>query len=160
MASFFAQEFYKEIKIFLKKIESFYQNNLISVVIFGSGGKGDITTSSDVDLFIVIKKSDLPFRKRITEFWEKVGDELNVKNFPLPVSPLIFTESEAKKFKPLYLDMLEGCLILYDKNNFIQKILKKVEKLLKENEIIRYQLKNKVYWRIGNEERLNQRLSF
>ncbi len=90
----------------------------------------------------------------------KSGRRTKCKKFSLPVSPLIFTESEAKKFNPLYLDMLEGCLILYDKDNFIQKILKKVEKLLKENEIIRYQLKNKVYWRIANEKCLNQRLSF
>ncbi|WP_052299986.1 hypothetical protein [Ferroglobus placidus] len=48
------------------------------------------------------------------------------------MTPVILTKDEANFFNPLYLSILQNKIIIYDKNNFIQNILKKTEKLLKE----------------------------
>jgi len=160
MSKIFFEIFNKSIKKLLEKIKTFYKENLIAVVIFGSGGKGEITVSSDIDLFIVINKSKLSLRQRITEFFENVSDTITIGSFILLLSPLIFTKKETQKFSPLYLDMLEGCIILYDKENFIKDILEKVKILIQQKVIERYEYKGKVYWRINYAAQINSRLSF
>ena len=56
--------------------------------------------------------------------------------------------------------MLEGCIILYDKENFIKDILEKVKILIQQKVIERYEHKGKVYWRINYAAQINSGLSF
>ncbi|MDL1957725.1 MAG: nucleotidyltransferase domain-containing protein [Candidatus Desulfofervidus auxilii] len=160
MSKIFSEIFSNSVEKLLEKTKTFYKKNLIAVVIFGSGGKGEISVNSDVDLFIVINESKLSLRQRITEFFENVSDTITIGPFILLLSPLIFTKKETQKFSPLYLDMLEGCIILYDKGNFMKNLLKKVKILIQQKVIERYEHKGKVYWRINYAAQINSGLSF
>ena len=160
MSKIFSEIFNKSLEKLLEKIKNFYKENLIAVVIFGSGGKGEISVSSDVDLFIIINESRLSIRERITEFFENVGDTIKIGPFILLLSPLIFTKKETQKFSPLYLDMLEGCIILYDKRNFMKDLLEKIKILVQQKIIERYEHKGKVYWRINYAAQIDSGLSF
>ena len=42
------------------------------------------------------------------------------------LSPIIFSEEEAKYFNPIYLDMVEHSIIVFDESKFVGEILEKV----------------------------------
>lgn len=96
--------------------------NLISFVVYGSVARGDYRRDSDIDLLIICR--DLPKEKlRRQELFIQVEDTLSLESlykdgfFP-NFSPILKTAEEAKFLTPLYLDMVEDALILYDVEGF------------------------------------------
>ncbi|MFW6121784.1 MAG: nucleotidyltransferase family protein [Petrotogales bacterium] len=79
--------------------------NIISVGYFGSYARNDSGVGSDLDLVIIVKKTDKPFEKRSTE-WD-------LSSLPVPVDLLIYTQEEWGKLKK-------------ENNQFIEKILKEI----------------------------------
>ena len=133
------QEPYKSL---LEKLTKFlqeeFQDKLISVVLYGSVARGDNRKDSDIDLLLVIK--DLP--KTITEriiLFDKVERKLDDdimrlmdEGYYVTFSPILKTPEEAMRFSPIYIDMTEDAIILYDRNEFFRKVLEKTKKRLKE----------------------------
>jgi predicted nucleotidyltransferase len=146
----------KELKDLTKNIKAFYGENLISLICFGSVVRGDIMIDSDVDLLIIIKESKLGLKKRIGEFYQNVGDRLSTTHL---ISPIILTQKEAKNFYAFYLGILEGFIILFDKDSFFKGVIGKIQSLKNEGYIEEYNLKGKKYWRIKNEGKVSERLS-
>jgi nucleotidyltransferase len=149
------QEPYKSLLEKLTKIllEEF-QDKLISVVLYGSIARGDNRKDSDIDLLLVIK--DLP--KTITErviLFDKVERKLDDdimrlmdEGYYVTFSPILKTPEEAMRFSPIYMDMTEDAIILYDRNGFFRKVLEKTKKRLKELGFERVWLSKKSwYWR-------------
>jgi uncharacterized protein len=61
------------------------------VLLFGSIARGDATPSSDVDLLIVLRESDLPFLDRIPRYTPAIP--------PLGVDVLPYTRDELEKMR-------------------------------------------------------------
>ena len=152
------QEPYKSLLEKLTKLlQEEFQDKLISVVLYGSIARGDNRKDSDIDLLLVIK--DLP--KTITEriiLFDKVERKLDDdimrlmdEGYYVTFSPILKTPEEAMRFSPIYMDMTEDAIILYDKNGFFRKVLEKTKKRLKELGFERVWLSKKVwYWRKRN----------
>ena len=133
------QEPYKSLLEKLTKLlQEEFQDKLISVVLYGSIARGDNRKDSDIDLLLVIK--DLP--KTITErviLFDKVERKLDDdimrlmdEGYYVTFSPILKTPEEAMRFSPIYIDMTEDAIILYDRNEFFRKVLEKTKKRLKE----------------------------
>jgi nucleotidyltransferase len=149
------QEPYKSLLEELTKLlQEEFQDKLISVVLYGTIARGDNRKDSDIDLLLVIK--DLP--KTITErviLFDKVERKLDDdilklmdEGYYVTFSPIPKTPEEAMRFSPIYMDMTEDAIILYDKNDFFRKVLEKTEKRLKELGFERVRLSEKSwYWR-------------
>jgi predicted nucleotidyltransferase len=149
------QEPYKSLLEKLTKLlQEEFQDKLISVVLYGSVARGDNRKDSDIDLLLVIK--DLP--KTITErviLFDKVERKLDDyimrlmdDGYYITFSPVLKTPEEAMRFSPIYMDMTEDAIILYDKNGFFRKVLEKTKKRLEELGFERVWLSKKVwYWR-------------
>jgi nucleotidyltransferase len=149
------QEPYKSLLEKLTKLlQEEFQDKLISVVLFGSIARGDNRKDSDIDLLLVIK--DLP--KTITErviLFDKVERKLDDdimrlmdEGYYVTFSPILKTPEEAMRFSPIYMDMTEDAIILYDRNEFFRKVLEKTKKRLKELGFERVWLSKKSwYWR-------------
>lgn len=87
--------------------------------------RGDNRKDSDIDLLIMVK--DLPksrierykifeqLEAQLMEDIEKLYDE----GYYVSFSPIMKTPEEASHFSPLYLDMIEDAIILFDKENFL-----------------------------------------
>ncbi len=135
---------------FCPKIHEFYGENLLGILVFGSLVRGDIRTGSDVDLLIILKNSPLSLRRRITEFYENLGDVLD-EEYSIFISPFILTAEETNKFHPLYLDILQNHEILLDKDEFIQKFLKNIQRF-RAKFVEEFSNGEFVYWRIKNEK--------
>lgn len=149
------QEPYKSLLEKLTKLlQEEFQDKLISVVLYGSVARGDNRKDSDIDLLLVIK--DLP--KTITErviLFDKVERKLDDdimrlmdEGYYVTFSPILKTPEEAMRFSPIYMDMTEDAIILYDRNGFFRKVLEKTKKRLKELGFERVWLSKKSwYWR-------------
>ncbi len=73
---------------------------------------------------------------------EKLYKEGFYPNF----SPLLKTVEEAKFLTPLYLDMVEDAIILYDAEGFFKNILDKLRITLKKQGAKRISIGKKWYW--------------
>jgi hypothetical protein len=149
------QEPYKSLLEKLTKLlQEEFQDKLVSVVLYGSVARGDNRKDSDIDLLLVIK--DLP--KTITEraiLFDKVEKKLDDdimrlmdEGYYVTFSPVLKTPEEAVTFSPIYMDMTEDAVILYDRDGFFRKVLEKTRKRLKELGFERVWLTEKSwYWR-------------
>jgi nucleotidyltransferase len=131
-----------------------FQDRLVSVVLYGSVARGDNRNDSDIDLLLVIE--DLP--KTITErviLFDRVERKLDDdimrlmdEGYYVTFSPILKTPEEAMRFSPIYMDITEDAIILYDKNDFFRKVLEKTKKRLKKLGFERVWLSEKSwYWR-------------
>ncbi|MGC8596549.1 MAG: nucleotidyltransferase domain-containing protein [Thermocladium sp.] len=133
-----------------------FKDKLYSVVVYGSVARGDNRKDSDIDLLIIVK--DLPksrierykiFEQFETQLMEDI-EELYDEGYYVSFSPIMKTPEEASHFSPLYMDMVEDAIILFDKENFFNDILKRIKKKLDELGFERVWLGKKWYWRKRN----------
>ena len=154
------QKEYRQLMEFIlaRLIENF-QEKLVSIVLFGSIARGEGKSESDLDLLVVIK--DLPERysDRLRLFNEAVKgiEKLRLKLweekglYPL-IDPIILTPEDASTSHPFYLDMVDGCVLIFDRGKFMEKKLEKLRKRLKELEARKVLLADgKWYWELKPE---------
>jgi predicted nucleotidyltransferase len=107
---------------------------------------------SDIDLLIVV--DELPkSRLRRQELFEEVealieGDlkRLWAEGLYITFSPLMKTVEEARKLSPLYLDMVDDAIILFDREGFFKEVLDRLRKKLNELGAKRVKLDRRWYW--------------
>ena len=139
-----------------------FGENLVSLVVFGSVARGDYRRDSDIDLLLVVK--NLPKgRFRRVELFEKAEEKLERdlstlfdKGYYISFSPIIKTPEEASKISPLYLDMIEDAVIVYDRNGFFEKILLRLKRKLEELGAERVWMGKKWYWRLKRNYRFGE----
>jgi predicted nucleotidyltransferase len=105
----------------------FYGDRLVSLVVFGSMGRGTARPDSDLDLLIIA--DDLPKGRiaRVEEF-AAVERALTPRlvegrraGFPTECSPVFKTPAEVRAGSPLFLDMVEDAKILHDRDGFFAR---------------------------------------
>lgn len=143
------EKFDELISLIFEKAKEYYKENLISFVVFGSCGRGTPTNESDIDILIVLNEIKLNRLKRMEEFYQniekKIEDKIkNLKNYSIDtfISPIIRSKDEVLYGSPLYIEMLRGVKIVFDKDNFFSNYLKNLNEKLKE---LKYINKNG-YW--------------
>ncbi len=127
-------------------------NDLISVVLYGSVARGEAAPYSDIDLLIV--SDGLPegrFAKRkvlkqARALMAEQKDALFQSGIWSNFSEIIKTREEAQKRNYLYLDISEDAAILFDKDNFFEKLLTEFRAWLKQMGSIRRVYKGHRYW--------------
>ncbi|MEN2985996.1 MAG: nucleotidyltransferase domain-containing protein [Thermodesulfovibrionaceae bacterium] len=147
------KEKYKElINLLLRELKVFYQERLVSVVLFGSVARETQRFDSDIDLLIVVEDLPKGRLKRTMEFMEieeKIQDflkDLEKIGINTYLSPVLKTPEEVKIGSPLFLDLVEDAKILYDREDFFKKELEKIKEKLKSLGAKRYWLGNAWYW--------------
>ena len=120
----------RESIIFLIK-ELSRDDSVVGVILYGSVAKGDFQVNSDVDLFVIstgnlsnvfdfvestIQKVELQFLKELTSH-----------NLPTTFSPLIISQSETETLRPIFFDVADSGIILYDRfgvaTSFVERYL-------------------------------------
>jgi hypothetical protein len=76
--------------------------------------------------------------------------------FYVDFSPVILSVEEASRIRPIYLDMVEDSVILYDKNGFFKNIILKLRERLRELGSKRVWVKDKWYWVIKPDIRFGE----
>ncbi len=154
------KEPYSELlKEFLDTLKIYF--DLVSFVVYGSVARGNAKKDSDVDLLIIA--DNLPdryerfrtFDKAEEKILEKIK-ELRKEGYYVFFSPVIKSREEAGLITPLYLDMVEDAVVLYDKDEFFTKVIGKLKKRLNELGAERIRLGRKWYWRLKKDYRFGE----
>ncbi|MEM2850174.1 MAG: nucleotidyltransferase domain-containing protein [Candidatus Bathyarchaeia archaeon] len=144
------------IKRYCEILSNLLKGRLVSVMLFGSVARGDWNRNSDIDVLVVADGwDDEPVWNRIRELRkakEKLEESLEyqealrvgywpiIQNYPLSVK-------EAKRFNRIYLDAVIDGIILYDKDNFLTRLLQSLREKLEEMGSVRIMLPSrKFYW--------------
>ncbi len=120
------------------KLEELLQNDLISVVLFGSAARGEAGEGSDIDILIVAEKFGTGGRFEVFNTIDndlKASEEyrdLKENKLGTLISPVPLTPSEAEKNPSILLDIVTDGIILYDVDDFIEHKMESLRKKLKK----------------------------
>ncbi len=138
----------------------YFGDRLLSIVLFGSVGRGDWDENSDIDLLVIVDGWDgVPVWRRVRELYrvrERLRDTREYKSaVRAGFTPIIqhypLSREEALNFNRVYLDIVLDGIIIYDREGFFSKIIEALR-----NKLVRYGAKRislpngKYYWVIKN----------
>jgi predicted nucleotidyltransferase len=113
-----------------------YGNDLITLAVFGSVGRGTPNPFSDVDCLIVAENLPDGRLSRIRQF-EPVEQglsfllgELRRSGIETSLAPVLKTPAEVLKGSLLFLDMLDDARLLFDRDVFFQGYLEHLKQRL------------------------------
>ncbi len=146
----------------LKELLKFFGERLVSVVVFGSVARGTARRDSDLDILVIIE--DLPRSRlerlaqylRAEENIDPLLDKLLTEGYAVSITPILKTRDEAKKISPLYLDMTEDAVIVYDKDSFFENILLRLREELSKLGSERVWLGRKWYWLLKKDSKAGE----
>lgn len=145
-----------------KLVRDHYKDDLISLIVFGSIGRGTFREDSDIDLLIIANNLPNGRIKRINHFMtveEKMESLLkSLELNQMYLSTIIKSPEEAIKGSPLFLDMIEDGIILYDKDNFFKDILNKLKENLLKLGAKRIRVGNIWYWKLKKDYQFGEEI--
>lgn len=106
-----------------------YGERLLSVAVFGSVARGTMRPDSDIDLLLVVENLPNGRMPRVHEFeaveqrLAPVLAEAALHGVHTTLSPVFKTPRELEYGSPLFLDMTDEVLILYDRADILQDYL-------------------------------------
>ena len=121
----------------LDRVREEFGCSLVSYVLYGSVARGDDDKQSDIDVLSILD-TDKSYGERcsilgkilaelyrtdLAQMMMNLGYNIFIEFYPLNVQ-------EALTFRPLYLDMIDDAIILYDRNGFFKNILIKTSRVL------------------------------
>jgi hypothetical protein len=118
-----------------KSIE-FYEDRLVSFVVFGSLGRQVMRTDSDMDFLLVVNPLPRGRLRRVKEFeaveaaMKSPLAEARRKGIFTSLSPVLKTPAEAQLGSPLFWDMVEDSRILFDRDHFFKNELELLRRRL------------------------------
>jgi predicted nucleotidyltransferase len=127
-------------------------DQLVSIARYGSLARKYAGPGSDIDLFVVLEEvpSGMLSRRRLLDpVRESLIPELEKlwgQGIYADFVEVIRTRNEARQFHPLYLDMSQDAILLYDLNQFLETLLEKVGEQLKRGGAERKTIGRFWYW--------------
>jgi predicted nucleotidyltransferase len=142
------------LELLVARIVEGFWDKLASLVIFGSIAAGRARAESDVDVLVVAEELPESYTDRL-RLWREIVAGLESERlrlwrekglYPL-IDPILLTTSEAKRIQPFYLDLLDNAVIIYDKDEFMHRVLEELRARLKALGAIKVKLPNgSWYW--------------
>ena len=103
-----------------------FNENLLSIVLFGSIVKGNFTSTSDIDVLVVCEAPIKDLRARDKMILE-LTEDIELK-YSTPIHMTLVSKDEIshaiESVYPLMLEIYEANEIIYDKDNFFKQLLK------------------------------------
>lgn len=126
-----------ELEIVLKQK---LNNDLLSVILFGSFVKGNFTSTSDIDVLVICEAPPKDWRARDKMVLELT--EYTEMKYSTPIHMTLVSKDEIlysiESVSPLMLEIYSANEIIYDKDRFFKRLLKHFEEnmhLLKAQKI-------------------------
>ena len=149
---FWTEKFEKILQALLEKSTRFYGDRLISVVAFGSVGRGAMRPDSDIDLLFVIDPLPKGRLRRVEEFRDlerqmegvlKAAGDFGVQTM---LSPVFKTAAEVRQGSAIFLDMVDDARYLVDRNDFFRQEMSRLRQRLASLGARRIWKANAWYW--------------
>jgi hypothetical protein len=146
----------------VRSIETVYGDRLVTVAVYGSVARGTMRHDSDLDLLVIAQDLPRGRMKRIEEF-DAVEQAMAVelrhlekKGIHTALSPILKTPEEVLAGSPLFLDMVEDAVVLYDRNGFFARQLTRLRDRLGELGAKRIWRGNAWYWDLKPDYQLGE----
>ncbi|MBE5728461.1 nucleotidyltransferase domain-containing protein [Candidatus Parvarchaeota archaeon] len=118
------------IEAFVDKIT--LNRHTLGIILFGSVAKRAFTKFSDIDIAVITDADFLDYldylNKAIKEI-ENYQDRLIKKGLSLYINPLIITKKDIKKLNPIYFDIADDGIVLYQRENTVSEFFESLEKI-------------------------------
>jgi len=117
----------------LRRLKKLYRQRLVSVVVFGSVGRGAPRPDSDIDILIVAQPLPRGRMARVREFAaidEAMSGKMSrlAKEGMFPsLAPIFKTPEEVGRGSLLFLDMIEDGRVLFDPSGFWNEYMKEFQ---------------------------------
>jgi predicted nucleotidyltransferase len=155
----------------LLKLASDYSNalvqclgeDLISVVLYGSVARQEASHTSDIDLLIIVKglpKGQFARKQRLIKADEKISAALRTlwnEGVDASFTRILKTPEQASCIVPLYLDLVEDAVLLFDREGFFKSILSHVRDGLRRLGARRISSGRVRYWDLKPDIELGER---
>ncbi len=143
------QQEYKELASkLLSAVKKVYKKDLITCALFGLVARGTASPESDIDILIIVENLPRGRMNRMRDF--DALESLVMQSFEHKkdylLSPILKTPKEVQIGSPLFWDMTEHIILLFDKNNFFREYLNSVRNRLAELKAKKVELGNAWYW--------------
>ena len=107
-----------------------YGERLVSLVVFGSVGRGTPTWDSDIDVLLVARELPSGRMPRVAEFElveQRLAEDMSrarEAGISTRLSPIIRTQDEMALGGLIFLDMVEDAKVLFDRNGFFSGFIR------------------------------------
>jgi len=121
------------------ELEEIFQNDLVSVVVFGSAARGEAGVNDNIDVLIVVEKFEKIGRDEVIDSIEenlKLSEDyfdLVENDLATNINPLCLTQSEIEKNPSLIKDVIPDGFIIYDTDDFMENNLRPPKKKRKKS---------------------------
>ncbi len=146
----------------LKALLAKWGDKLVSLVVYGSVARNEARRDSDVDLLVIgrglpksrFKRQDL-FEEAERDI-ENLVDKLWSEGYYVDFSPIILDVEEARRHRPLYLDMVVDAVIVFDRDDFFKKVLDEMAERMRSLGAERRKVGKLWYWILKKDYRLGE----
>lgn len=116
---------------YLADIFSRLGERVVSIALYGSFARGEERPESDIDLLMVLDGYEWGGIAPSGEALRLTQRLLELRGVYHTIQPLPLTREQARHHRPLYLDMVEDAIILYDRELFLTGVLGAVRERLR-----------------------------
>jgi len=132
-------------------LRSRFGERLVSLVLYGSRARGTQRDDSDIDVLIVVDglPPDRAGRHALLRPLKQAVDRqhMRARGRPAPhLAYIVKTREEAKHRAPLYLDMTEDAVLVWDRDGFFAGVLDGLRRRMAELGSRRVWLRDGWYW--------------
>jgi len=124
------QDIKNYISAFVDRVSS--NRHILGIVLFGSIAKGNFTKFSDIDVAVLTNYNFLEclnyLNKEIAEI-NDYQDKLIKKGLSLYISPLIITKKDLEKLNPIYFDIADEGVTLFQRENTVSTFFEFLAKI-------------------------------
>jgi predicted nucleotidyltransferase len=110
-------------------LRSAFGDRLVSVVLYGSVARGDARPGADIEVLVVVDAiAPGPFKRRdlldaADQALAPLIDAAGMEDIPTRLVRIVKSREEAREVDPLYLDLTQDAVLLYDRDGFFARIL-------------------------------------
>ena len=151
----FSDRHRRYLRAILREVARYYRDNLAGLAVFGSYARGENRLNSDLDLLIILKEAP-SLGRRVAEFVEQIEmkhEALAQKMYEeegisCDLSPYILSRTEALTLQPVYYDLADHHIIVYDPEGLLARIIEATRKYLQGAKARKERLGNTWEWSI------------
>jgi len=127
--------------------------DLVSFVVYGSVGRGEASSTSDLDLLVISDDFEGSLGERVELLVGRVRRDvkeelefLRRNGYYTPLSFYPLRREEARRTPLLMLDMVEDAVVVYDEEGFFEKLIEALRERLAELGAVRVRGRRGLYW--------------
>lgn len=112
---------------------------VFGAILFGSVARETFTENSDIDILILTERDMNNKFSRLMDITRSLKEDeraLMEKGLPSLITPIFLNIEDTKIFRPIYFDIVDYGIILFEKGNFLSDFMSTIRKVKHKRELI------------------------